>query len=307
VPTGKTIVVVGATGLQGGVVTAHLLAGGWKVRALTRDPGSERSAALVKAGAQIVRAEMDDVASLNAATEGAYGVFSVQPTVGSPGTAPNFTAEDEVRWGINVAEAAHAAGIAHFVFTSVSGAGRHETEVLPQNLVSKWRIEQRIAGLGLPATILRPVSFMENYTGGYHLHNGTLASPLLPEVPQQIMAVDDVGMFAALAFARPQDWIGRQIELAGDRLTPLQIAAAIAEEISRPLPYVQIPIETVRQVSEDFAFANEWLNAGGYQADIPAVRQIHPGLMDLRTWLARTGGAQISAFLATQRAAKQDA
>jgi len=76
---------------------------------------------------------------------------------------------------------------------------------------------------------------------------------------------------------------------------------------SSPLPYVQIPIETVRQVSEDFAFANEWLNAGGYQADIPAARQIHPGLMDLRTWLARTGGAQISAFLAAQRAAQQDA
>jgi uncharacterized protein YbjT (DUF2867 family) len=99
VQTGKTIVVVGATGLQGGVVTAHLLAGGWKVRALTRDPGSERSAALAKAGAQVVRAEMDDVASLNVAAEGAHGVFSVQPTVGSPGTAPDFTAEDEIRWG----------------------------------------------------------------------------------------------------------------------------------------------------------------------------------------------------------------
>jgi uncharacterized protein YbjT (DUF2867 family) len=123
----------------------------------------------------------------------------------------------------------------------------------------------------------------------------------MPDVPQQIMAVDDVGVFAALAFARPQEWIGRQIELAGDWLTPLQIAAAIAEEIGRPLPYVQIPIETVRQVSADFAFANEWLNAGGYQADISAVRQIHPGLMDLRTWLARTGGAQISAFLAAQQ------
>jgi uncharacterized protein YbjT (DUF2867 family) len=307
VQTGKTIVVVGATGLQGGVVTAHLLADGWKVRALTRDPGSERAAALAKAGAQIVCAEMDDVASLVAAAEGAYGLFSVQPTVGSPGTAPDFTAEDEVRWGINVAEAAHAVGVAHLVFTSVSGTGRHEAEVLPQNLVSKWRIERRIAELGLPATILRPVSFMENYTGGYHLHDGTLATPLDPDVPQQIMAVDDVGVFAALAFARPQDWIGREIELAGDQLTPVQIAAAIADEIGRPLPYVQIPIEVVRQVSEDFAFANEWLNAGGYQADIPAVREIHPGLMDLRTWLAKTGGAQISAFLAAQRAAKQDA
>jgi uncharacterized protein YbjT (DUF2867 family) len=148
---------------------------------------------------------------------------------------------------------------------------------------------------------------MENYTGGYHLHDGALAAPLPPDVPQQIMAVDDVGVIAALAFAQPQDWIGREIELAGDQLTPIQIAAAIADEIGHPLPYVRIPIEAVRQVSEDFAFANEWLTASGYQADIAAVREIHPGLMDLRTWLAKGGGAQISAFLAAQRAAKQDA
>jgi uncharacterized protein YbjT (DUF2867 family) len=132
-------------------------------------------------------------------------MFSVQPTVDSPGTAPDFTAQDEVRWGVNVADAAHAAAVAHLVFTSVSGTGRHDSDVLPQNLVSKWRIEQRIAELGVPATILRPVSFMENYTGGYYLHDGALATPLAPDVPQQIMAVEDIGVFAALSFARPQD------------------------------------------------------------------------------------------------------
>jgi uncharacterized protein YbjT (DUF2867 family) len=173
--------------------------------------------------------------------------------------------------------------------------------------VSKWRIEQHIAKLGLPATILRPVSFMENYTGGYHLHDGTVTTALEPDVPQQIMAVDDVGAFTALAFARPQEWVGRAIDLAGDELTPVQITAAIGEAIGRPLPYVQIPIEAIRQVSEDFAFAYEWLNKRGYRADIAAARQIHPGLMDLRTWLERTGAAQITAFLTAQRAGKQDA
>ncbi|UWP80211.1 NmrA family NAD(P)-binding protein [Dactylosporangium fulvum] len=190
-------------------MTKHLLNKGWPVRALTRNPDSASARALADVGARIVRAEMADVASLIAAAEGAYGVFSVQPTVGSPGTAPGFTADDEVRWGINVAEATHAAGVAHIVFTSVAGAGRHDSEKLPQNLVSKWRIEQHLARLDLPATILRPVSFMENYTGGYHLHNGTLAAAFDADVPQQIMAVDDVGVFATLAFAEPQEWIAR--------------------------------------------------------------------------------------------------
>lgn len=306
-PTQKTVVVAGATGLQGRAVTHHLLRDGWQVRALTRDPSGAQATALARAGAQVVRAQMEDVDSLTAAAEGAWGLFSVQPTVGSPGTAPDFTTEDEVRWGVNVAEAAHAAGIGHFVFTSVAEADRHLEEKVPVNLVSKWRIEQHVAALGLPATILRPVSFMENFTGGYALRNGNLSTGLAPEVPQQFMAVDDVGAVTALAFSRPEEWIGRAVSLAGDELTPVQIAAAIGQALGIPLPYVQIPIDTIRALSEDFAYANEWLNELGYRADIPATRQIHPGAMDFPAWLERTGASQISAFLDSTRTAGQDA
>ncbi|MCQ8773853.1 NmrA/HSCARG family protein [Streptomyces telluris] len=304
--TQKTVVVVGATGQQGRAVTRHLLRDGWQVRALTRDPHGARAAALAQAGAQVVRAQMEDVDSLTVAAEGAWGLFSVQPTVGSSGTAPDFTAEDEVRWGVNVAEAAHAAGIGHFVFTSVAAVDRHLEEKLPVNLVSKWHIEQRIAALGLPATILRPVSFMENFTGGYALRNGNLSTGLAPEVPQQIIAVDDVGAVAALAFSRPTEWIGRAVSLAGDELTPVQIAAAIGNALGIQLPYVQIPIDAIRALSEDFAYANEWLNTLGYRADIRATRNIHPAAMDFDTWLERTGASRIAAFLDSARTSGQD-
>ncbi|QFY09382.1 NAD(P)H-binding protein [Nonomuraea phyllanthi] len=297
----KTIVVVGATGLQGRAVTAHLLADGLHVRAVTRDPHAPAARALAQAGAELARAEMDDPASLVAAAEGAYGLFSVQPTVGSPGTPAGFTAEDEVRWGRNVADAAHAAGVRHLVYASLAGAGRHDTEKLPSNTINKWRIEQHIKRLGLPATFLRPVSFMENYTGAYHLHDGAVATAFAADVPQQIMAVDDVGALAALAFAEPGEWIGRAVDLAGDELTPRQIAAAISEAIGRPLPYVQIPIEVIAQVGADFAYAYTWLNERGYRADVASTRTLHPGLMDLRTWLRRTGAAQIAGFLAARQ------
>ncbi|MCK2218760.1 NmrA family NAD(P)-binding protein [Actinomadura sp. ATCC 31491] len=294
----KTIVVTGATGAQGGAVARHLLAAGWRVRALTRDPAGPAARALARAGAEPVRAELDDAASLAAATEGAYGLFSVQPTVGSPGTPPGFTAEDEVRWGRNVADAAHAAGVEHLVYASLAGAGRHDTEVLPQNTVSKWRVERHLARLGLPATVLRPVSFMENYTGAYHLSGGTVSAAFAADVPQQIMAVDDVGAIAALAFARPGEWIGRTVDLAGDELTPRAIAAAVSAAVGRPLPYVQIPIEVIARAGEEFARAYVWLNERGYRADVAFTRALHPGLMDLRTWLARTGAARIARFLA---------
>ncbi|WP_327350443.1 NmrA/HSCARG family protein [Streptomyces sp. NBC_01304] len=303
----KTVVVAGATGLQGRAVTHHLLRDGWQVRALTRDPNGTQATALAQAGAQVVRAQMEDVDSMAAAAEGAWGMFSVQPTVGSPGTAPDFSTEDEVRWGVHVAEAAHVAGIGHFVFTSVAEADRHLDEKLPVNLVSKWRIEQHIAALGLPATILRPVSFMENFTGGYALRDGNLSTGLAPEVPQQIMAVDDVGAVAALAFSRPKKWIGREVSLAGDELTPVQIASAIGKALGITLPYVQVPIDAIRALSEDFAYANDWLNELGYRADIAATRKIHPAAMDFGTWLERTGASQIAAFLDSTRTAGQHA
>ncbi|MFI6599153.1 NmrA/HSCARG family protein [Nonomuraea sp. NPDC050536] len=306
-PTNKTVVVVGATGLQGRAVTHHLLRGGWRVRALTRDPDGARAQVLAQAGAQVARAQMEDVDSLTAVAEGAWGLFSVQPTVGQPGTAPDFTAEDEVRWGVNVAEAARAAGVGHLVFTSVAGADRHLSEKVPVNLVSKWRIEQHIAKLGLPATILRPVSFMENFTGGYALQNGNLSTGIAPDTVQQIMAVDDVGAVTELAFSHPKEWIGRAVSLAADELTPVQVAAAIAKALGISLPYVQIPIEAIRALSEDFAYANEWLNEYGYRADIAATRRIHPAAMDFATWLERTGAAQIEAFLDSVRAAGQGA
>lgn len=287
----KTIAVVGATGTQGRAVTARLLAEGWRVRALTRDPARARAAA------RPVRAEMDDLDSLVAAMAGAHGVFSVQPTVGSPGTPPGFGAEDEVRWGVNVAEAARRAGVRHFVFSSVAGAGRHATEVLPVNVVSKHRIERHVADLGLPATVLRPVSFMENFTGGYALRGGAVSTGLAPDVPQQLIAVDDVAAFVAMAFAEPDAWIGRAEDLAGDELTPVAVAAAISAAIGRELPYAQVPIEAIRQVGEDFAHANEWLNERGYRADVAATRRLHPGLLDLRAWLAATGAAMVTAFL----------
>ncbi|MEU8437192.1 NmrA/HSCARG family protein [Streptomyces sp. NPDC029216] len=306
-PTDKTVVVTGATGLQGRAVTRHLLDGGWQVRALTRNPDGAPAKALASTGAQIVRAEMEDISSLVDAAEGAYGLFSVQPTVGSPGTEAGFSAEDEVRWGMNIAEAARTAGIRHLVFSSVAGADRHGREALPRNLISKWQIEQHLAKLGLPATIVRPVSFMENYTGEYALQGGNLVSGIAPDVPLQITAVNDVGFVTALAFSQPQEWIGRAMALVGDELTPVQIAAHIETAIGRPLPYAQIPIETIRAVNEQFAFAHEWLNERGYRADITAMRRIHPAAMDFRTWLERTGAAQITAFLNAQDAEGQGA
>jgi uncharacterized protein YbjT (DUF2867 family) len=137
----KTILVTGATGRQGGAAARHLLVKGWQVRALTRDPDKATALALKQAGAELVQGDNNNRASLDAAMQGLYGVFSVQ-------AAPP---ESEVQQGKNIANAAKAAGVQHFVFTSVQTA---DSLARVGGDGNKWEIEQYIQSIGLPATIL---------------------------------------------------------------------------------------------------------------------------------------------------------
>jgi uncharacterized protein YbjT (DUF2867 family) len=274
--TNKIILVTGATGQQGGSTTRHLLAKGWRVRALSRDSNQPAAQALRQAGAEVVQGDIDDHASLEAAIQGVYGVFSIQPH-----------SDDEARQGKNVADAAKAAGVRHFVYTSIGNA--EELSRFRVN-VGKWEIEQHIQKLSLPATILRPAGFMDSLVSPlYGVSDDKLAIPIKPDVAYQLIAVDDIGAFAALAFDSPDGYLGKTIELVGDAPTPPQIVASISRATERPISYVQIPIETLRQQNAEVARACEFLNQGGFKADISALRKLHPGLMDFETWLQKEG------------------
>src|SRR6266542_2153159 len=209
----KVIAVTGATGQQGGAVARKLLADGWKVRALTRDFNKPAAQELKVLGAEIVAGDMDNRAELDAAFQGAYGVFSVQNF-----WLPNVGFEGEIRQGKNVAEAAKAAGVQHLVYSSVGAAHRGMGQ---KHFESKWIIEQYIHSLDIPYTILRPAFFMENFNWERaSILNGTFnALGLRPEKGRQLIAVEDVAAFVALAFANLNQYVGKTIELAGDELT----------------------------------------------------------------------------------------
>ncbi len=279
----KTIVVLGATGLQGGAVARHLLAKGWIVRALVRDPHAATVQNLRQAGAEIVQGDLNDPASLEASMQNAYGVFSVQPH-----------SDDEARQGKSVADVAQAVGIEHLVYTSVGGA----EEFFHRSVnVGKWEIEQHIRTLGLPATILRPAGFMDTIISPFFgLSGDTFAMPVKPDRAYPLIAVDDIGAFAALAFASPDDYLGKVIELVGDTPTPPHIAAAITHATGRHISYMHISVETVRQQNAELARAFEGINEIDFQVDIPALRKLHPGLMNFETWLEREGKAQFAAI-----------
>ncbi|EIV96185.1 NmrA/HSCARG family protein [Frankia sp. QA3] len=295
--TEKIILVTGATGNQGGAAALRLLADGWRVRALTRAPAGPAATALAIAGAEIIAGGPADRAFLDGAVAGVHGVFSVQP---SPLAPDPVTPQEEARWGRNVADAARAAGVEHLVYASVAGIERSRHLRAFQ---AKWQIEEHIREIGVPFTILRPASFMENYVNpAFGVQSGTLATALHPDTPEQLIALEDIGTFTALAFGEPDEHLGRTIALAGDELTPPQLAAALGQAVGREIPYTQIPVEAVRSQSSDSADALEFLNAGGgYGVSIPEARKLHPGLMDFDTWLDRHGRARLAGFFASGR------
>lgn len=282
----KTILVTGATGQQGGAVARHLLVNGWSVRALTRDASSEKAQALLKAGADVIQGNLDDYDSLVAALKGVYGVFSVQAFW-------DIGVEGEERQGKALADAAKAANVQHLVYSSVGGADRNSG--VP-HFESKWHIEERIRALNLPATILRPVEFMENlfYTRQPIVEQGVLVAAKLTEKPHQWIAVEDIGWFVAYVFDHPEQYIGQAIELAGDSLTQTELANTLSRVIGRPVHYIEQTLDEVRQSpygGEELAVMIEWFNEEGYDGDIDALRLIHPNLLTLHDWLQRTGWA----------------
>jgi uncharacterized protein YbjT (DUF2867 family) len=293
------VAVTGATGTQGGAAARALLASGWRVRALVRDPRSAKARALAGAGAEVVAADMDDRASLDAALRGVYGVFSVQPTMGYPGTPPTFTVEDELRLGGNVAEAAVQARVEHFVYASVGAADAGHGI---RRWQSKAELEAHARRLGLPATVLRPVRFMENQVDPrFGTRGGVMADVVFPDVPVQLIAGADIGAFAALAFADPAQYVGETLELAGDELTMTEIAQIMERALGRPITYRAIPREALLDKGHDALAGYEFANhGGGWHADIPALRERHPGLMTFSTWLEHEGAQKYATALATR-------
>lgn len=275
----KTILVFGATGQQGGAVARHLLKHGWNVRAVTRNPEGEAAQALRDAGAEVVQANLDDPATLANAMEGAYGVFSVQNTW-------TDGIEGEIRQGKAVADAAKAAGVQHFLYTSVGGAERNTG--IP-HFESKWEVEQHIRSLELPATVIRPVFFLENIHFMAQPAEGregkVLPMGLHPERPLQMIAVDDIGAFAAVVFNNPEEYIGQELELAGDELTIPQLAQKYAAITGEPLHFVPLTVDQVKAYNEDMGIMFEWFNSDGYLAKIDELRKIHPELKNTETWL----------------------
>jgi len=257
----------------------------WKLRALTRDPDSPAAQKLVRMGIEVVKGDLENPGTLEPTTRGVYGIYSVQDfwAVG---------AKREVQQGKNLADAAKEAGVEHFVYSSVGGAERNSGI---DHWESKWEIEKHIRKLGLPATMLRPAAFMENYyidQVEIGILKGRLMDPIRPDKPYQTIATDDIGAFATLAFERPKDFIGLELEIAGSELTNPAAAQVFSRVLGKEVKFRKLPMPMVRLVlGKEFYQMFRWFNESGFKADIAFLRRRYPEvhLQTLDEWLRNEG------------------
>ncbi len=281
----KRILVAGATGNQGGAVARKLLEDGFQVRALTRNTLEDPARKLAVLGAEVVYGNLEDRSSLNLALEDVYGVFAVL-------TPFEEGVVGEVREGKYLVDACKAAGIKHLVYSSAAGANQHTG--IP-HFESKNEIEEYIKMAGVPATILRPVFFMYNFNLDFMgvkrriADEGILSLPLGPDTLFQMLAPEDLAHFVAAAFEYPSDYIGKELDIAGEEMTMTAAAEVFSRVTGGMVRYVELPAEELWGANPDIVAMYDWLDKTGYKVDIQALKAMHPKMMTLERWLHFNG------------------
>ena len=295
----KRILVTGGTGQQGIASISQFRERGWNVRVLTRDPNSAKARLAASKGAELCVGDVQDRSSLTSAIAGTSAVFCVVPldTVASGKTAvvEQEVYDRQVRGTSNVVDAAVAANVDHFILSSANSADRN----ISRNIHNKLRMEEYIRGTPLRATFLRPVSFMDNLVlPNYGLHQGIFTTALMPGTRQQLIAAEDIGVFAAIMLERPHEGGIRILEIAGDDLTPVEMAAALSDALGRRIPYLQISSEMMFRISENAGYTYAKINAGDITiVNIAELKKLHPGLQTMPDWLANQGAEWLRPLL----------
>lgn len=266
----RKILVLGATGQQGGALARLLLQKKHEVYALTRNTESESPKAqnLRNLGAKLIKGDLDNPDSLEQATNGLDSVFLM-------GTWTEDGTEGETRRGKMMTDIAKEKKVAHLVYSSVVNADKNTG--IP-HFESKYKVEQHIKNSGIPYTIIGLTFFMENLHSYSRsgLQQGQLALPLSPSRILQQSALENIAEFSALVLERRNSFLGKRIDIASDELTGEQAAKVLSDGLGRKIRYIQVPSEQIRQASEDLARMFEWFERVGTGIDVANLHQQYP-------------------------------
>lgn len=303
----KIIAVVGATGSQGGGLVRAILndpAGGFAVRAITRNVNSDQARALAALGAEVVAADVDDEASLQQAFTGAHGAYCVTFFWA------HFSAEKEMAEAANMARAAKAAGVKHVIWSTLEDTRKRVplSDARMPTLKEKYKVphfdgkgasDAEFAKLGLPVTFFLTSFYWDNLIhfgmGPRRGADGQLIFALpIGDKKMPGIAAEDIGRCAYGIFQRGDELIGRTVGVAGEHPTGAQMAAGLAHALGQPVSFYPMPFDDYRALG--FPGADDLGNMFQYYHDFEAEfcaprdlafsRELNPQLQTFADWAA---------------------
>ncbi len=302
----KIIAVMGATGAQGGGLARAILGdrnGEFSVRAVTRDPQSDKAKALAAQGAEVARADLDDPASLRAAFMGAYGAFCVT------NFWEHFSGKKETQQAKAMAEAAHATGIQHTIWSTFEDT--RESVPLDDDRMPTIQDEYKVAhfdakaaanhfftDLGVPTTFLLSSGYFENLISfGWGPQRGPdgqliVVFPLY-EVKMPMIAAEDIGKCALGILKRPGEYIGKTVGISGEHVSGVEMASALSEALGKTVTYQAVPPDVYRgfefpgaeDVGNMFQFKHDFADLYQGNRSVEESRRLNPELLGFKEWL----------------------
>jgi uncharacterized protein YbjT (DUF2867 family) len=303
----RIIAVAGATGAQGGGLCRAILndrSGGFRVRALTRNPGSDKAKELSRQGAEVVAADVEDEKSLEKAFRGAHGAFCVTFFW------EHFSPEKEYAHASAMARAAKKAGVKHVIWSTLEDTRKWvplSDDRMP-TLMGKYKVphfdakgeaDMVFTSLGLPVTILLTSFYWENLIyfgmGPKRGPDGKLAITFpMGDRKMPGIASEDIGKCAYSIFKKGPEFIGKTVGIAGEHLTGAQMAAALTRAIGEEVRYNDVSPEVYRSfgfpgaddLGNMFQFKRDFEHVFCGARDIGLTRSLNPSLQTFESWLA---------------------
>jgi uncharacterized protein YbjT (DUF2867 family) len=303
----KVIAVVGATGAQGGGLVRAIQrdeSGGFRARALTRKTASDQAKELVKLGAEVVAADLDDQASLENAFKGASVVFCLT------NYWEHFSPEKELGQATNQARAAKQANVPHVIWSTLEDTRRWVplTDDRMPTLQGKYKVPHfdakgeadKVFTDLVPTTLLLTSFYWENFiyfgAGPKPGPDGKLALTFpLGDKKLPGIAVEDIGKCTYGLIKRGREFIGKTVAISGEQLTGAQMAAAMTKALGREVRYNDVPPEVYRgfgfpgadDLGNMFQFKRDFQEAFCGPRDPAFARSLNPELQTFDQWLAR--------------------
>lgn len=303
----KIIVVFGATGAQGGGLARAILGdsnGEFAVRAITRDPNSEKTKAIAGLGAEVTVADIDDPESLDKSLQGAYGAYFVTFFW------DHFSPEKEMAEAKSMATAARKAGLKHVIWSTLEDVRKwvplddasmptlHGKYKVP-HFDGKGESDQYFVDAGVPVTFMLASSYWENMiyvgTGPKKGPDGRLAITLpMGDKKMAGIAAEDIGKCAYGIFKKGRELIGKRIGVAGDQLTCSEMAAAISRAIGREVVYNEVTPGEYRgfgfpgadDIGNMFQFYRDFDEVCNRMRNVERSKELNPQLQSFEMWLA---------------------